>query len=241
MPTLNEAYRSHPVNQPNVTNEPYDLYNSQLFGKEEIHSMDKRTIMGTDYARLSLKTQYLLRSVIVNLPTDIQFHILESKAMFRSFDLWFKYFQKLVTTTIPDPDELDESDNIFIQLDWEEHFGSSLRVYEKKHPFPGLLINYDDGSYAAYDDSDDDDDRDPKWLYQMFEYSFIRFIKLTSHKQASQLAQIIQIAIRGFESSFVSIKCWRTFPKWERDNWMNVQPSKHLILINGHTHQGQWF
>ena len=22
---------------------------------------------------------------------------------------------------------------------------------------------------------------------------------------------------------------------------MNVQPSKHLILINGHTHQGPWF
>ena len=22
---------------------------------------------------------------------------------------------------------------------------------------------------------------------------------------------------------------------------MNVQPSKHLILINGHTHQGSWF
>ena len=22
---------------------------------------------------------------------------------------------------------------------------------------------------------------------------------------------------------------------------MNVQPSKNLILINGHTHQGQWF
>ena len=29
---------------------------SQLFGKEDIHSMDKMTIMGTDYARLSLKT-----------------------------------------------------------------------------------------------------------------------------------------------------------------------------------------
>ena len=24
----------------NITNEPYDLYTSQLFGKEEIHSMD---------------------------------------------------------------------------------------------------------------------------------------------------------------------------------------------------------
>ena len=46
------------------------------------------------------------------------------------------YFKKLVTVTIPDPDELDESDNVFIQLDWEEHFGTSLRVYEKKHPFP---------------------------------------------------------------------------------------------------------
>ena len=30
---------------------------NQLFGKEDIHSMDKTTIMGTDYARLSLKTQ----------------------------------------------------------------------------------------------------------------------------------------------------------------------------------------
>ena len=77
--------------------------------------------------------------------------------MFRSFDLWFKYFKKLVTATILDPDELDEVDNVFIQLDWEEHFGTSLRVYEKKHQFPGLLINYDDDSYVDIDDSDDDD------------------------------------------------------------------------------------
>ena len=27
--------------------------------------------------------------------------ILESKAMFRSFDLWFEYFKTLVTATIP--------------------------------------------------------------------------------------------------------------------------------------------
>ena len=65
--------------------------------------MDKMTIMGTDYARLSLKTQSLLRSVVANLPTDIQFRILESKAMFGSLDLWFKYFEKLVTATILDP------------------------------------------------------------------------------------------------------------------------------------------
>ena len=39
------------------------------------------------YARLSLKTQSLLRSAIANLPTEIQFRILESMAMFRSFDL----------------------------------------------------------------------------------------------------------------------------------------------------------
>ena len=51
---------------------------------------------------------------------------------------------------------------IFLQIEWEEHFGSTLRVYEKKHPFPGLLINYDDSSYIADDsDDDDDDDRDP--------------------------------------------------------------------------------
>ena len=68
--------------------------------------MDKMTIMGTDYAKLSLKTQSVLRSVAANLPTNIQFHILESKAMFGSFDLWFKYLKKLVTATIPNPDEM---------------------------------------------------------------------------------------------------------------------------------------
>lgn len=74
--------------------------------------------------------------------------------------LWFKSFKKLVTATILDPNELDEGDNVFLQIEWEEHFGSSLRVYEKKRPFPGLLINYDDGSYIA-DDSDDNNDSDP--------------------------------------------------------------------------------
>ena len=67
--------------------------------------MDKKTIMGIDYAILSLKTQSLLRSVIANLPTKIQFSILESKAMSRSFDLWYKYFKKLVTATILNPDD----------------------------------------------------------------------------------------------------------------------------------------
>ena len=101
----NETFRSHLVNYSNFTNDPYL---SQLSGKEDVHSKDKMTIMGTDYARLSLKTQSMLRSVVANLPTDIQLRILESKAMFKSFDLWFKSFKKLVTTTILDPDELDE-------------------------------------------------------------------------------------------------------------------------------------
>jgi len=62
----NEAFKSH-----------LEAYISQLFGKEDIHSMDKKTIIGIDYARLNLKTQSLLRSAIANLPTDIQSCILE--------------------------------------------------------------------------------------------------------------------------------------------------------------------
>ena len=133
---------------------------SQLFGKDDIHSMDKRTIMGTNYVRLSLKTQSQLRSAIANLPTKIQTSILGSKAMFESFDQWFEHFKILVTTTTPDPANSDDIDDNFIQATWEDYFGSSLRVYEKKHSFLGLLINYEDGS--------DDMDRDPNWLSQMF-------------------------------------------------------------------------
>ncbi|KAK9998125.1 hypothetical protein SO802_017728 [Lithocarpus litseifolius] len=113
----NEAFASLPIN--------HDHYTGQLFGKEEIHSMDKMTLMGTDYAKLSLKTQFGLRCAVGNLPSDIQKSILESKAMFRSFDLWYEYFKKLVTASIPDPDELDVDDNVFIKLDWEEYFGKS--------------------------------------------------------------------------------------------------------------------
>ena len=139
----------------------------------------------------------------------------------------------MVTTTALDPTNSDDTDDIFVQARWEDYFGSSLRVYEKQHPFPGLLIHYEDGS--------NDTDRDPSWLSQMFEYGFIRLIKLTSHNQISQFPQIIQQVVTAIKSPFVSIRCWSTIPQWERDNWMTVQPSKYLVLINGYTHQGPWY
>ena len=139
----------------------------------------------------------------------------------------------MVITTRPDPANSDDTDDIFVQATWEGYFGSSLRVYEKKHLFPDLLIDYEDGS--------DDIDRDPSWLSQMFEYDFIRLIKLTSHNQISQFPQINQQAVMQIKSPFVSIRCWSTIPQWERDNWMIVQPSRHLVLINGYSHQGPWY
>ncbi|KAL0012312.1 hypothetical protein SO802_007420 [Lithocarpus litseifolius] len=60
----NMAFESHSVN--------HDPFTNQLFGKEKIHSLDKMTIMGTNFARLSLKTQSQLRTAVANLPTEIQ-------------------------------------------------------------------------------------------------------------------------------------------------------------------------
>ena len=181
-------------------NEINEVLISQLLGKEDIQSMDRMTIMGTDYVRLSLKIQNQLRSVVVNLPTDIQVHILGSKAMSELCDRWFKHFKILVTTHFPvygeDPDDIE---NAFIQSTWDEYFGSSHRVYEKQHPFPSLIVNYEDGA--------DKEDRDPSWLSRMFEYGFIRLIKLTSHNQISQFPQIIQQVVTKIKSPFVSIRC----------------------------------
>ena len=61
----------------------------------------------------------------------------------------FDYFKELITTTIPDPANSDDTSDILDQADWEDHFGSSLRVYERKHPFPGLLINYVENKEAV--------------------------------------------------------------------------------------------
>ena len=108
-----------------------EALSSQLFGKVDIHSMDKRTIMGINYARLSLKTQAKLRSVIANLSIEIQTSILGSKVMFESFDQWFEHFKILVTTIAPNLSNSDDTNDIFVQATWEEHFGRSLRMYEK--------------------------------------------------------------------------------------------------------------
>ena len=124
-------------------------------------------------------------------------------------------------------------DNILAQAEWEDYFGSSTRVYENKHPFPGLLINYNDET--------DEDERNPAWLSQMFESGFIRLIQLTSHDQISQMPQIIQNAVGTINSPFVSIRCWSTLPDWDKERWMEVHPSKHLVLIDGYTYQGPWY
>ena len=144
---------------------------SKLSGKEDPHSMGKMTIMGTDYSKYSLKARTILKSATANLPSDLQNHILKSEAMNESRNLWYEHFKVLVTTTFPNPDDsddMDDMDNILAQAEWEDYFGSSTRVYEDKHPFPGLLINYNDET--------DEDERDPAWLSQMFESGFIRLI-----------------------------------------------------------------
>ena len=153
--------------------------------------------------------------------------------MNESRNLWYEHFKILVTTTIPNPDDSDDMDNILAQAEWEDYFGSSTRVYENKHPFPGLLINYDDET--------EEDERDRAWLSQMFESGFIRLIKITSHDQISQLPLIIQNAVKMINSPTVSIRCWSTLPDWDRERWMEVHPSKHLILIDGFTYQGSWY
>ena len=158
---------------------------SQLFGKENIHSMDKMTIMGTDYARLSINTQATLRSAVANLPSDIQVCILQSKAMSESHDQWFEHFKLLVTTHFPVyGEDSDDIDDIFLYTNWGDYFGCSLRVYEKKHPFPGLIVNFEDWK--------EDEDREQSWLSKMFEYGFVKLIKLSNHNQISQFPQIIQ-------------------------------------------------
>ena len=105
---------------------------SQLFGKEDIHSTDKMTIMSTDYARLSLKTQNQLRSAVANLPSDIQSHIFGSKAMTELCDQWFSHFEIMVTIHFPVlGEEADPRVTASILAIWNQYFGSSHRVYEK--------------------------------------------------------------------------------------------------------------
>ena len=85
-----------------------EKYTSQLSGKEDIHSMDKLTIMGTDYSKFSLKARTILKSATANLPSDLQNRILKSEAMNESRNLWYEHFKILVTTTFPNPDDSDD-------------------------------------------------------------------------------------------------------------------------------------
>ncbi|KAL0001911.1 hypothetical protein SO802_015692 [Lithocarpus litseifolius] len=215
-----------------------DHITSLLSSKEEIRSKDKTVLMGTCFARLSLKTQALVRSAFANLPSEIQVRILGSKAMTESLDLWFRHFRILVTTRHPDPDDSDHVNDALSMSRWEAYFGNSLRVYERtKHPFPGLLVNFSD----LPEDEEEDHQMNPHWLSQMFKYGFVKFIRLTSYNRVSQFPAIIKDTITKTKSPFVSIRCWSTLPEWEMDEWATVLPSKHLVLIGGYSHQGPWF
>ncbi|KAK9989318.1 hypothetical protein SO802_029557 [Lithocarpus litseifolius] len=224
-----------------------DHLTSLLFGKEKVRSKDKTVLMGTCFARLSLKTQASVRSAFANLPGELQVRILGSKAMSESLDLWFRHFRVLVTTRYYDPNDPDidhttllnyEVENAMSTSRWEAYFGNSLRIYEReKHPFPGLLINYSDFLEDEYEDNQ----MNPHWLSQMFEYGFVRFIKLTNHNQVSQLPAIIKDTVNKISGSYTTIRCWSTLPEWELNHWATVQPSKHLVLIGGYSYQGPWF
>ncbi|KAK9991450.1 hypothetical protein SO802_026435 [Lithocarpus litseifolius] len=193
---------------------------SLLSGKEQIRSKDMTVLMGTCFARLSLKTQASVRSAFANLPSE------------------YKYYD-------PDSPDLDYTTNLNYTAEnaltvsrWEAYFGSSLRVYEReKHPFLGLLINYND----LLEDEEEDNQMNPHWLSQMFEYGFVRLIRLTSHNQVSQLPAIIRDTVTRVLSPYVTIRCWSTLPEWEMNHWATVQPSKHLVLLGGYSHQGPWF
>ncbi|KAK9994724.1 hypothetical protein SO802_024427 [Lithocarpus litseifolius] len=164
-----------------------DHLTSLLSGKEKIRSKDKTVLMGTCFARLSLKTKASVRSAFANLPSEIQVRILGKNALTVSM--------------------------------WEAYFGSSLRVYEReRHPFPGLLINYND----LLEDEEEDNQMNPHWLSQMFEYGFVRLIRLTSHNQVSQLPAIIKDTVTKVSSPYVTIRCWSTLPEWEMNHWAIV-------------------
>ncbi|KAK9993761.1 hypothetical protein SO802_023464 [Lithocarpus litseifolius] len=223
-----------------------DHITSLLSGKEEIHSKDKTVLMGTCFTRLSLKTQSSVRSSFANLPFEIQVRILGSKAMSESLDLWFRHLRVLITTRYCDPDDPDldyttnlnyTAENALTVSRWEAYFGSCLRVYERvKHPFPGLLINYND----LLEDEEEHNQMNPHWLSQMFEYGFVKLIRLTNHNQVSQLPSIIKDTVTRVSSLYVTLRCWSTLPEWEMHEWETVQPSKHLVLIGGYSHQGPW-
>ena len=154
--------------------------------------------------------------------------------MTESSDQWFRHLEVMVTIHFPVLGQGANTIDIASILEtWNKYFGSSHRVYERQHPFPGLIINYEDGS--------DDEDRNPSWLSKMFEYGFLRLIKLTNHVQISQFPHIIQQVVRKIKSPFVTIRCWSTLPQWDGNNWMTVQPSHHLVLIDGYTHNGPWY
>ena len=113
--------------------------------------------------------------------------------MSESCDQWFMHFEIMVTTHfLVLGEEADAVETAFIHATWNQYFGSSHKVYEKKHPFPGLIVNYEDGA--------DDEDRNPSWLSRLFEYGFLRLIKLTNHVQISQFPHIIQQVVRKIKS-----------------------------------------
>ncbi|KAK9989628.1 hypothetical protein SO802_029867 [Lithocarpus litseifolius] len=80
--------------------------------------------------------------------------------------------------------------------------------YTKKNILsPSLLINYEDGP-------DEENEMGPYWLSRMFEYGFVKEIKLTSHNQVSQFPQVIKKTVEqtGYYSPALPVTVDEKYP-----------------------------
>ena len=87
---------------------------------------------------------------------------------------------------------------------WYESFGEAERVYDRHHPYLGLLINTETKDPVICD---------PLWFSEMLEAGFISKLILTSGIQISLFPKVIQEAATQIGGiNYMKLTIWSTLP-----------------------------
>ena len=111
-------------------------------------------------------------------------------------------FKVLVSTAFIRTEDMTDDTWLSHQATWYESFGETERIYDKCHPYSGLLINIEREDLVICD---------PSWLSEMLGIGFISKLIITSGIQISLFPKVIhEVAAQIGGLNYMKLTIWST-------------------------------
>jgi hypothetical protein len=182
--------------------------------------------------RVSPKEMRKVRQRVLDLPGEIQNLIFQSPAYTEYFDRWIQRMMLITNGK---------------NFEYKKVFGiKTLRVFEPYCEFPGLIYvpdkEYGLSRQLWNGDWDHFEIGCPELGAQLFEEGFLSYYPVKHLEELRDFPNIVRDTVKSIQDEHlrtrtkinnpIILRIWSTVPEFNPNNFMEVKPAKHCILIN---------